>query len=186
MGRGIIEAAPITVWEAVRNPLSRYIYDNMLKVTSLGYLSNLQRRDGGGQREEGRGDFHRPLEARRFHVKEEFEGYWPDWDRKWKDVNDLPISWFFAVILLALLLVILQDANFVLYFFRKSTLSSMLKTAWKSVSTQLRKIIFVYQNSPCSLFVTDSQILTSHVNSLLGFSLHSGFFFLGSPVFLPQ
>ena len=32
MGRGVIEASPLTVWEAVKNPLSRYIYDNMLKV----------------------------------------------------------------------------------------------------------------------------------------------------------
>lgn len=32
MGRGIVEASPLTVWEAVKNPLSRYIYDNMLKV----------------------------------------------------------------------------------------------------------------------------------------------------------
>ncbi|KXJ24780.1 kinesin-like protein KIF16B [Exaiptasia diaphana] len=35
MGRGIIEASPMTVWEAVRNPLSRYIYDNMLKKISI-------------------------------------------------------------------------------------------------------------------------------------------------------
>lgn len=35
MGRGIVEASPLTVWEAVKNPLSRYIYDNMLKVLSF-------------------------------------------------------------------------------------------------------------------------------------------------------
>ncbi|XP_048585705.1 kinesin-like protein KIF16B isoform X2 [Nematostella vectensis] len=35
MGRGIIETSPRTVWEAVRNPLSRYIYDNMLKKISI-------------------------------------------------------------------------------------------------------------------------------------------------------
>ncbi|KAK3749991.1 hypothetical protein QZH41_000418 [Actinostola sp. cb2023] len=35
MGRGIIEASPMTVWEAVRNPLSRYIYDNMLKKINI-------------------------------------------------------------------------------------------------------------------------------------------------------
>ena len=35
MGRGVIEASPLTVWEAVKNPLSRYIYDNMLKVQIL-------------------------------------------------------------------------------------------------------------------------------------------------------
>ena len=35
MGRGVIEASPLTVWEAVKNPLSRYIYDNMLKVRSF-------------------------------------------------------------------------------------------------------------------------------------------------------
>lgn len=35
MGRGVIEASPLTVWEAVRNPLSRYIYDNMLKKINI-------------------------------------------------------------------------------------------------------------------------------------------------------
>ena len=38
MGRGIVEASPLTVWEAVKNPLSRYIYDNMLKVLSFIYF----------------------------------------------------------------------------------------------------------------------------------------------------
>jgi len=38
MGRGVIEASPLTVWEAVKNPLSRYIYDNMLKVLKLSEL----------------------------------------------------------------------------------------------------------------------------------------------------
>lgn len=32
LGRGVIHACAQTVWEAVKNPLSRYIYDNMLKV----------------------------------------------------------------------------------------------------------------------------------------------------------
>ena len=32
LGRGVIDASPLTVWEVVKNPLSRYIYDNMLKV----------------------------------------------------------------------------------------------------------------------------------------------------------
>lgn len=35
MGRGVIKAPPQTVWEAVKNPLSRYIYDSMLKVIFL-------------------------------------------------------------------------------------------------------------------------------------------------------
>ncbi|KAM7451352.1 Kinesin-like protein kif16b [Porites harrisoni] len=35
MGRGIVEASPLTVWEAVKNPLSRYIYDNMLKKINI-------------------------------------------------------------------------------------------------------------------------------------------------------
>lgn len=35
VGRGVIEASPLTEWEAVKNPLSRYIYDNMLKVRSF-------------------------------------------------------------------------------------------------------------------------------------------------------
>lgn len=35
MGRGVIKASPRTVWEAVKNPLSRYIYDNMLKKISI-------------------------------------------------------------------------------------------------------------------------------------------------------
>ncbi|KAL9954917.1 hypothetical protein ACROYT_G042503 [Oculina patagonica] len=35
MGRGVIEASPQTVWEAVKNPLSRYIYDNMLKKINI-------------------------------------------------------------------------------------------------------------------------------------------------------
>lgn len=38
MGRGIVEASPLTVWEAVKNPLSRYIYDNMLKVLPFIYF----------------------------------------------------------------------------------------------------------------------------------------------------
>lgn len=40
MGRGIVEASPLTVWEAVKNPLSRYIYDNMLKVLSLSVFTS--------------------------------------------------------------------------------------------------------------------------------------------------
>ncbi|KAJ7365464.1 Kinesin-like protein kif16b [Desmophyllum pertusum] len=35
MGRGVIQASPLTVWEAVKNPLSRYIYDNMLKKINI-------------------------------------------------------------------------------------------------------------------------------------------------------
>ncbi|XP_022810488.1 kinesin-like protein KIF16B [Stylophora pistillata] len=35
MGRGVISAPPQTVWEAVKNPLSRYIYDNMLKKINI-------------------------------------------------------------------------------------------------------------------------------------------------------
>lgn len=35
MGRGVINASPLTVWEAVKNPLSRYIYDNMLKKINI-------------------------------------------------------------------------------------------------------------------------------------------------------
>nr|XP_058965478.1 stAR-related lipid transfer protein 9-like [Pocillopora verrucosa] len=35
MGRGVIPAPPPTVWEAVKNPLSRYIYDNMLKKINI-------------------------------------------------------------------------------------------------------------------------------------------------------
>ena len=41
MGRGIVEASPLTVWEAVKNPLSRYIYDNMLKVLPFIYFPKL-------------------------------------------------------------------------------------------------------------------------------------------------
>lgn len=32
LGRGIINALPVTVWEAIKNPTTRFIYDNMLKV----------------------------------------------------------------------------------------------------------------------------------------------------------
>lgn len=32
VGHGIIKVAPHIVWEAVRNPLSRFIYDSLLKV----------------------------------------------------------------------------------------------------------------------------------------------------------
>ncbi|XP_067031980.1 kinesin-like protein KIF16B [Acropora muricata] len=35
MGRGVIKAPPQTVWEAVKNPLSRYIYDSMLKKINI-------------------------------------------------------------------------------------------------------------------------------------------------------
>lgn len=35
LGRGIINVEPQTVWEAVKNPLSRYIYDNMLKKINI-------------------------------------------------------------------------------------------------------------------------------------------------------
>lgn len=45
MGRGIVEASPLTVWEAVKNPLSRYIYDNMLKVLSFIYFPQLMERN---------------------------------------------------------------------------------------------------------------------------------------------
>ena len=45
MGRGIVESSPLTVWEAVKNPLSRYIYDNMLKVLPFIYFHKLMRRN---------------------------------------------------------------------------------------------------------------------------------------------
>ena len=34
LGRGIIEVLPLTVWEAVKNPSTRFVYDNMLKVST--------------------------------------------------------------------------------------------------------------------------------------------------------
>ncbi|XP_065067082.1 uncharacterized protein LOC135692719 isoform X2 [Rhopilema esculentum] len=35
LGRGIIDVLPVTVWEAVKNPSTRFVYDNMLKKTSV-------------------------------------------------------------------------------------------------------------------------------------------------------
>ncbi|XP_057315186.1 uncharacterized protein LOC130656366 isoform X2 [Hydractinia symbiolongicarpus] len=35
LGRGIINVLPVTVWEAIRNPTTRFIYDNMLKRNTV-------------------------------------------------------------------------------------------------------------------------------------------------------
>jgi len=35
LGRGVIEVLPVTVWEAVKNPSTRFVYDNMLKKTKV-------------------------------------------------------------------------------------------------------------------------------------------------------
>lgn len=37
MGKGIIEMAPDKVYETLRNPRTRYTYDNLLKVCLYGY-----------------------------------------------------------------------------------------------------------------------------------------------------
>jgi len=35
LGRGVINVLPITLWEAIKNPTTRFVYDNMLKNTKV-------------------------------------------------------------------------------------------------------------------------------------------------------
>eukprot|EP00111_Clytia_hemisphaerica_P001584 TCONS_00004518-protein len=35
LARGFINALPVTVWEAIKNPTTRFVYDNMLKKTTV-------------------------------------------------------------------------------------------------------------------------------------------------------
>ena len=35
LARGFINALPVTVWESIKNPTTRFVYDNMLKVKNI-------------------------------------------------------------------------------------------------------------------------------------------------------
>lgn len=38
LARGFINALPVTVWEAIKNPTTRFVYDNMLKVSIIYFI----------------------------------------------------------------------------------------------------------------------------------------------------
>ena len=42
LGKGLIKVKPPAVWQAVRNPMTRYVYDKMLKVSQCNLLKQIK------------------------------------------------------------------------------------------------------------------------------------------------
>jgi len=42
LGKGLIKVKPPAVWQAIRNPMTRHVYDKMLKVSQWNLLKQIK------------------------------------------------------------------------------------------------------------------------------------------------